>query len=151
VWVVFDVAEWYCPVGEGVLSCCCLVVCWYTPLVDVGLYADIHHWVHSYSYAFVGGLCPGMSLIHPLRAYALECLSFTCWGLMPWDALTIQLLRAHALECLSFNARKMVPHAYCICSWCRCIVDVGVSCRCVVIDVEVVIGEMSPKVLLLLL
>ena len=22
-----DVAEWYCPVGEGILSCCCLVVC----------------------------------------------------------------------------------------------------------------------------
>jgi len=46
---------------------------------------------------------------------------------MPWDALTIQLLRAHALECLSFNARKMVPHAYCICCCRRCIVGVVVG------------------------
>jgi len=46
---------------------------------------------------------------------------------MHWDALTIQLLRAHALECLSFNARKMVPHAYCICCCRRCIVGVVVG------------------------
>ena len=62
----------------------------------------------------VEGLCPGMLIIHPLRAYALGCFNHPT-------------VEAHALECLSFNARKMVPHAYCICCCHRCIVGVVVG------------------------
>ena len=60
---------------------------------------------------------------------------------MPWDALTIQLLRAHALECLSFNARKMVPHAYCICCCRRCIVGVvvGESLSLLLVELKVML------------
>ena len=55
--------------------------------VVVWLYADIHHGVHfilmhrwglmpwNVYHSNVEGLCPGMLVIHPLRAYALGCFN----------------------------------------------------------------------------
>jgi len=95
-------------------------------VVVVGLYADIHResfiLMHRWglmpwnvNHSPVEGLCPGMLVIHPLRAYALGCFNHpNCWGLMPWNAL-------------SFKRVKMVPHAYCICCCRRCIVRVVVG------------------------
>ena len=79
------------------------------------------------------------------------------WGLMPWNVyhspvegscpgmLVIHLLKAHALGCLSFNARKMVPHAYCISSCCRCIVIADVGRVDVVFGSVVVVVDESLK------
>jgi len=54
-------------------------------------------------------------------------------------------MRAHALECLSFNARKMVSHAYCISSCCRCIDVVVVGRAVVVFGLVVVVVDESLK------
>jgi hypothetical protein len=77
------------------LSCCWLScgVChkWLGTIdvvvVVVKLYVVIHK-VSPFAYSWpVEGLCPGMFIIHLLRAYALGCFNHpNCWGLMPWNA-----------------------------------------------------------------
>jgi len=60
-------------------------------VVVVELYADIH----------------SLSPLHThilLRAHALECSSFNCWGLMPWSALSFNCWGLMPCEC--FNHSK---------------------------------------------
>jgi len=98
----------------------------------VELYAGVESIACSY---IVEGSCPGMFIIQPLRAYALERLVVQLLRAYALGCFNHpKLLRAHALECLVIQTRKMVPHAYCIscCRW-RIVVVVVVGCRrCVI-------------------
>jgi len=65
--------------------------------VVVELYADIHSSSPFHTHTL-------------FRAHALECSSFNCWGLLPWDALSFNCWGLMAYECFNHsNWRGLIP------------------------------------------
>jgi len=83
----------------------------------VELYADIHSLIPLHTHTL-------------LRAYALECLSFNRWWLMPWNVY-YSTVEGLCPGMLVIQTRKMVPHAYAL-FHCRC----SSLCHCIVVVVD---------------
>jgi len=111
---------------------CILVVV----VVVVELYADIHNSSPFHTRTL-------------LRAHALECSSFNCWGLMPWNTLSFNYWglmprNASTIQIVEGSCPVMLCHSNALNgTTCICIVALSlvvvVSCIVVVVDWVVVV------------